>query len=180
MGLQRLRPSHIEDGVLEKAPRIHPDSLPAAPHLPLGGTGRLSGAGPLPTWGLLRDAGHRGGGEATGDGSWAERRRAKAGICPSCPMPTYSSLQVLKTVTNNRDKGRVNHSAFLFGFGDGGGGPTQTMLDRLKRMGNSDGLPRSVPPSSLGFIEIGPTLLWACSPTHNHCFPLPWGRVGQC
>ncbi|XP_049634576.1 alpha-mannosidase 2C1 isoform X1 [Suncus etruscus] len=50
--------------------------------------------------------------------------------------------EVLKTVTNNRDKGRVNHSAFLFGFGDGGGGPTQTMLDRLKRMGNTDGLPR--------------------------------------
>uniref|UniRef100_A0A8D2JPU2 alpha-mannosidase n=1 Tax=Sciurus vulgaris TaxID=55149 RepID=A0A8D2JPU2_SCIVU len=50
--------------------------------------------------------------------------------------------EVLKTVTNNRDKGRTNHSAFLFGFGDGGGGPTQTMLDRLKRLGNTDGLPR--------------------------------------
>ncbi|XP_036049017.1 alpha-mannosidase 2C1 isoform X1 [Onychomys torridus] len=50
--------------------------------------------------------------------------------------------EVLKTVTNNRDKGRTNHSGFLFGFGDGGGGPTQTMLDRLKRMGNTDGLPR--------------------------------------
>uniref|UniRef100_A0A8C0WSN5 Alpha-mannosidase 2C1 n=1 Tax=Castor canadensis TaxID=51338 RepID=A0A8C0WSN5_CASCN len=50
--------------------------------------------------------------------------------------------EVLKTVTNNRDKGRTNHSAFLFGFGDGGGGPTQTMLDRLKRLSNTDGLPR--------------------------------------
>uniref|UniRef100_G3SXU8 alpha-mannosidase n=1 Tax=Loxodonta africana TaxID=9785 RepID=G3SXU8_LOXAF len=50
--------------------------------------------------------------------------------------------EVLKTVTNNRDKGRTNHSAFLFGFGDGGGGPTQTMLDRLKRLCNTDGLPR--------------------------------------
>lgn len=46
-------------------------------------------------------------------------------------------------MTNNRDKGRTNHSGFLFGFGDGGGGPTQTMLDRLKRLGNTDGLPRS-------------------------------------
>ncbi|XP_037689284.1 alpha-mannosidase 2C1 isoform X4 [Choloepus didactylus] len=53
-----------------------------------------------------------------------------------------NSFPVLKTVTNNRDKGRTNHSAFLFGFGDGGGGPTQTMLDRLKRLGNTDGLPR--------------------------------------
>ncbi|XP_062946438.1 alpha-mannosidase 2C1 isoform X2 [Cynocephalus volans] len=50
--------------------------------------------------------------------------------------------EVLRTVANNRDKGRTNHSAFLFGFGDGGGGPTQTMLDRLKRLSNTDGLPR--------------------------------------
>ncbi|XP_051484224.1 alpha-mannosidase 2C1 isoform X5 [Apus apus] len=50
--------------------------------------------------------------------------------------------EMLKTVKNNKDKGRVNHSAFLFGFGDGGGGPTQKMLDRMKRMKDTDGLPR--------------------------------------
>nr|XP_056721816.1 alpha-mannosidase 2C1 [Euleptes europaea] len=50
--------------------------------------------------------------------------------------------EMLKTLKNNRDKGRVNHSAALFGFGDGGGGPTQTMLDRLKRMKDTDCLPR--------------------------------------
>ncbi|XP_067327566.1 alpha-mannosidase 2C1 [Anolis sagrei] len=50
--------------------------------------------------------------------------------------------EMLKTVRNNRDKGRVNHSAALFGFGDGGGGPTQDMLDRLQRMKDVDGLPR--------------------------------------
>ncbi|XP_061205988.1 alpha-mannosidase 2C1 [Neopsephotus bourkii] len=50
--------------------------------------------------------------------------------------------EVLRTVKNNKDKGRVNHSAFLFGFGDGGGGPTQKMLDRMKRMSDTDGLPR--------------------------------------
>uniref|UniRef100_K7E872 Glycoside hydrolase family 38 central domain-containing protein n=1 Tax=Ornithorhynchus anatinus TaxID=9258 RepID=K7E872_ORNAN len=50
--------------------------------------------------------------------------------------------EVLKTLKNNKDKGRVNHSAFLFGFGDGGGGPTQTMLDRLERIKDTDGLPR--------------------------------------
>ncbi|KAL8196911.1 UNVERIFIED_CONTAM: Alpha-mannosidase 2C1 [Gekko kuhli] len=49
---------------------------------------------------------------------------------------------MLKTLKNNRDKGRVNHSAALFGFGDGGGGPTQKMLDHLKRMKDTDGLPR--------------------------------------
>ncbi|NXA52427.1 MA2C1 mannosidase, partial [Nothocercus julius] len=50
--------------------------------------------------------------------------------------------EMLKTVKNNKDKGRVNHSAVLFGFGDGGGGPTQKMLDRMKRMRDTDGLPR--------------------------------------
>ncbi|XP_051484222.1 alpha-mannosidase 2C1 isoform X3 [Apus apus] len=53
-----------------------------------------------------------------------------------------NSFPMLKTVKNNKDKGRVNHSAFLFGFGDGGGGPTQKMLDRMKRMKDTDGLPR--------------------------------------
>ncbi|KAF4081342.1 hypothetical protein AMELA_G00160170 [Ameiurus melas] len=49
---------------------------------------------------------------------------------------------LIKTLRNNKDKGRANHSAVLFGFGDGGGGPTQVMLDRLQRVQDSDGLPR--------------------------------------
>lgn len=59
--------------------------------------------------------------------------------------PHFSvSSQLVKTVKNNKDKGRANHSAVLFGFGDGGGGPTQLMLDRLRRIEDSDGLPKSV------------------------------------
>nr|XP_057931009.1 alpha-mannosidase 2C1 isoform X2 [Doryrhamphus excisus] len=49
---------------------------------------------------------------------------------------------LVKTVKQNHDKGRANHSAMLFGFGDGGGGPTQLMLDRLKRVQDTDGLPK--------------------------------------
>ncbi|XP_041651823.1 alpha-mannosidase 2C1 [Cheilinus undulatus] len=49
---------------------------------------------------------------------------------------------LVKTVKNNKDKGRANHSAVLFGFGDGGGGPTQLMLDRLQRVRDTDGLPK--------------------------------------
>uniref|UniRef100_A0A671UTI6 Alpha-mannosidase 2C1 n=1 Tax=Sparus aurata TaxID=8175 RepID=A0A671UTI6_SPAAU len=49
---------------------------------------------------------------------------------------------LVKTVKNNKDKGRANHSAVLFGFGDGGGGPTQLMLDRLERVQDTDGLPK--------------------------------------
>nr|XP_061825435.1 alpha-mannosidase 2C1-like isoform X1 [Nerophis lumbriciformis] len=49
---------------------------------------------------------------------------------------------LVKTVKQNKDKGRANHSVMLFGFGDGGGGPTQLMLDRLKRVQDTDGLPK--------------------------------------
>ncbi|TNN86895.1 Alpha-mannosidase 2C1 [Liparis tanakae] len=49
---------------------------------------------------------------------------------------------LMNTVKNNKDKGRANHSAVLFGFGDGGGGPTQLMLDRLHRVQDTDGLPK--------------------------------------
>lgn len=41
-------------------------------------------------------------------------------------MLSAPSLQVLKTVAKNRDKGRTNQSAFLFGFGDAGGGPLRS------------------------------------------------------
>ncbi|XDV52784.1 hypothetical protein PO909_021447 [Leuciscus waleckii] len=49
---------------------------------------------------------------------------------------------LINTVKNNKDKGRANHSAALFGFGDGGGGPTQLMLDRLQRVQDTDCLPK--------------------------------------
>ncbi|KAM9375861.1 alpha-mannosidase 2C1 [Pholidichthys leucotaenia] len=49
---------------------------------------------------------------------------------------------LVNTVKNNKDKGRANHSAALFGYGDGGGGPTQLMLDRLRLVQDTDGLPK--------------------------------------
>ncbi|XP_062926980.1 alpha-mannosidase 2C1 [Mobula hypostoma] len=70
--------------------------------------------------------------------------------------------EFLNTVKNNKDKGRVNHSAFLFGFGDGGGGPTQDMLDRLQRIQNTDGLPRvelSTPETFFTMLEADTTML---------------------
>ncbi|XP_072409308.1 alpha-mannosidase 2C1 isoform X1 [Chiloscyllium punctatum] len=70
--------------------------------------------------------------------------------------------ELLNTVKNNKDKGRVNDSAFLFGFGDGGGGPTQDMLDRLQRVQNTDGLPRvkqSSPETFFSILEADTTML---------------------
>ncbi|XP_065436284.1 alpha-mannosidase 2C1-like [Chrysemys picta bellii] len=71
--------------------------------------------------------------------------------------------EMMKTMNNNRDKGRVNHSAALFGFGDGGGGPTQKMLDRMKRMSDTDGLPRvqmSTPDRFFSMLEKEKTQLF--------------------
>lgn len=50
--------------------------------------------------------------------------------------------EVLKTLNNFQDKGRSNSSLYLFGFGDGGQGPTEEILERLNRMEDIDGLPR--------------------------------------
>ncbi|XP_070189226.1 alpha-mannosidase 2C1-like isoform X1 [Littorina saxatilis] len=50
--------------------------------------------------------------------------------------------EVLYTANNFRDKGRSSSSLFLFGYGDGGNGPDEHMLQRLKRMEDIDGLPR--------------------------------------
>ncbi|XP_053397678.1 alpha-mannosidase 2C1-like isoform X2 [Mercenaria mercenaria] len=50
--------------------------------------------------------------------------------------------EILRTANNFKDKGRSDKTAFLFGFGDGGNGPSEDMIERLKRMENVDGLPK--------------------------------------
>ncbi len=62
------------------------------------------------------------------------------------PTDTYNSVasvkEVLFHVNNFKDHERSNESYLLFGYGDGGGGPTTGMLEQIKRMGDFDGLPR--------------------------------------
>ncbi|MCL5994751.1 MAG: alpha-mannosidase [Chloroflexi bacterium] len=62
------------------------------------------------------------------------------------PADTYNAMVTVKealfNVSNFKDHERANESYLLFGFGDGGGGPTIDMLERLKRMKDVDGLPR--------------------------------------
>ncbi|CAL1528910.1 unnamed protein product [Lymnaea stagnalis] len=50
--------------------------------------------------------------------------------------------EMLKTTRNFRDKGRSNRSAFLYGYGDGGHGPSEEMLQRLTRLKDCDGIPK--------------------------------------
>ncbi|MCG2785201.1 MAG: alpha-mannosidase [Anaerolineae bacterium] len=63
------------------------------------------------------------------------------------PADTYNSLanveEVLYSVSNFKDHERANESYLLFGYGDGGGGPTPAMLEQLRRMADVDGLPRT-------------------------------------
>lgn len=61
------------------------------------------------------------------------------------PTDTYNSNvsieEVLKHYNNFKDRERASESMMLFGYGDGGGGPTEEMLERLRRVQNVLGLP---------------------------------------
>ncbi|XP_075750100.1 alpha-mannosidase 2C1 isoform X1 [Rhipicephalus microplus] len=76
------------------------------------------------------------------------------------PSETYGAelrvAEVVKTVTNLEDKGRVSHSILLFGHGDGGGGPTEAMLRRQLRLQDVCGLPKvtlSTPDAFFSVLE---------------------------
>jgi alpha-mannosidase len=62
------------------------------------------------------------------------------------PADTYNALADVETllynVKNFKDHERANESFMLFGYGDGGGGPTPEMLEQLQRLKDVDGLPR--------------------------------------
>lgn len=59
------------------------------------------------------------------------------------PADTYNGEVVPRelayAVRNFRDKGPSSRSMYLFGHGDGGGGPTREMLERARRMHGADG-----------------------------------------
>jgi alpha-mannosidase len=62
------------------------------------------------------------------------------------PVDTYnaefSGREMARLVRNFREKGRARRSLVPFGYGDGGGGPTEEMLARARRLGNLDGSAR--------------------------------------
>lgn len=73
------------------------------------------------------------------------------------PVDTYNSManvkEILFNTTNYKDHDRSNHSYLLFGYGDGGGGPTRAMLEQLDRMEDVDGLPRVAQRAPLDFFQ---------------------------
>lgn len=62
------------------------------------------------------------------------------------PADTYNGIanvrELTYSVANYKDLERSNESYYLFGHGDGGGGPTWEMLEQLRRLRDVDGLPR--------------------------------------
>ncbi len=73
------------------------------------------------------------------------------------PVDTYNSVadvhDVLHNVNNFKDHERANQSYLLFGYGDGGGGPSAEMLEQLTRMADVDGLPLVVQRTPQQFFE---------------------------
>jgi alpha-mannosidase len=62
------------------------------------------------------------------------------------PADTYggsvSAHELRFGARNFRDHEHVNRSLYLFGYGDGGGGPTDAMLESARRLADTEGLPR--------------------------------------
>nr|WP_239539020.1 glycoside hydrolase family 38 C-terminal domain-containing protein [Arcanobacterium pluranimalium] len=73
------------------------------------------------------------------------------------PADTYGSevtgAQLIHAVENFKDKGKATCSLLPFGYGDGGGGPTREMMERLARVENLEGAPRTVVESPHKFFE---------------------------
>ncbi len=62
------------------------------------------------------------------------------------PVDTYNAEivpnELAHAVANFSDHYWSDHSLMPFGYGNGGGGPTKEMLERLDRLGDLDGMPR--------------------------------------
>ncbi len=73
------------------------------------------------------------------------------------PADTYngnmSPKELVYNVHNFREHDRATRSLYLFGYGDGGGGPTREMLERAERSKNLEGLPRVEQETALDFFH---------------------------
>jgi alpha-mannosidase len=74
------------------------------------------------------------------------------------PADTYNAeatvAQLRFNAQNYRDHDRSRHSLMLFGYGDGGGGPTPRMLETLARAADLEGLPRTTQRAPAEFFDL--------------------------
>jgi alpha-mannosidase len=73
------------------------------------------------------------------------------------PADTYNSdvsvPELLKVTRKYRDHDHSRTSLLVYGYGDGGGGPTRDMLEVLRRAADLQGLPRTTPRTSEEFFD---------------------------
>jgi alpha-mannosidase len=73
------------------------------------------------------------------------------------PADTYNSEvsvgELLKVARDYRDHDHSPTSLLVFGYGDGGGGPTRSMLETLRRAADLQGLPRTAQRTSEEFFD---------------------------
>jgi len=55
---------------------------------------------------------------------------------------SFSPAQLIFNVRNFKENDRATRSLYVYGFGDGGGGPTKQMLEAAKRLENLEGVPK--------------------------------------
>ena len=74
------------------------------------------------------------------------------------PADTYNAeatvAELHREGATYKDHGRSRHSLMVFGHGDGGGGPTAEMLERLRRARDIAGLPRTTIRSPVEFFDL--------------------------
>jgi len=73
------------------------------------------------------------------------------------PADTYNAdtgpKEILKSIHNFKEQDRATRSILVYGFGDGGGGPTIEMLEKARRLQDFNGLPKLVQEKALTFFE---------------------------
>ncbi len=74
------------------------------------------------------------------------------------PSDTYNAdvtaEELARSARNYRDKGISDHSILLFGYGDGGGGPTREMLQRAKRFADLEDASQVSQKTPQEFFEV--------------------------
>jgi alpha-mannosidase len=72
------------------------------------------------------------------------------------PADNYNadiSPQILKyNIANFKEHGRATRSLLVYGYGDGGGGPSIPMLEQARRLRDFDGLPQVIQEKALDFF----------------------------
>ncbi|AXG81789.1 alpha-mannosidase [Streptomyces paludis] len=79
------------------------------------------------------------------------------------PVETYAAevtaRELRHAVGNFKDKAIASHSLLPYGYGDGGGGPTAEMAERLRRFADLEGAPRVVSRTPAEFFHDAETEL---------------------